>query len=70
MGKAEQDARLRVYRGGSWYSSPAFARVASRFGLAPGNRSGSLGVRLVRRRTALEWLVEGLREGSDEQEEG
>lgn len=39
---------LRVYRGGSWYFTPAGARVALRYGVTPGNRYDLLGVRIVR----------------------
>jgi formylglycine-generating enzyme required for sulfatase activity len=67
MGKAEQDGADRVLRGGGWRGPPASARVAFRGRVDPGNRVDSLGVRLVRHRSALERLVEGLREVSDEQ---
>ena len=44
-----QSGGNRVRRGGSWGSSPADARVASRFRFAPDYRSnGGLGLRLVR----------------------
>ena len=39
---------VRVYRGGSWYSSAGRARVADRFGGDPGVRDDLLGLRLVR----------------------
>ena len=68
--KAEQDTRLRVPRGGCRFSSPACASVENRAGYKPGYRCDYLGVRLVRRRSALERLAESLREVSDEQEEG
>jgi len=38
----------RVYRGGGWGGDPAYARVASRDGLAPGDRDYNLGFRLAR----------------------
>ena len=38
----------RVVRGGSWNRGPQVARVALRDGSAPGNRGGTLGVRLLR----------------------
>jgi formylglycine-generating enzyme required for sulfatase activity len=38
-----------VYRGGSWFSDPRFARVARRSDYPPGIRSNVLGFRLVRR---------------------
>jgi len=38
----------RVYRGGSWFSSPRDARLAFRNWVTPGNRSNSLGLRLAR----------------------
>jgi len=38
----------RVYRGGSWYDTPWFARVADRYRGAPGDRSSYLGLRLAR----------------------
>jgi formylglycine-generating enzyme required for sulfatase activity len=43
-----QDGSSRVFRGGSWRSFPAFARVAIRFRIAPGYRAYFLGVRLAR----------------------
>ena len=42
------DGSRRVFRGGSWYDVARFVRVAYRFRLEPGIRSGSLGFRLVR----------------------
>ena len=39
---------LRVRRGGCWYSAPLLARVAYRSYFTPGDRSGILGVRLLR----------------------
>jgi len=39
---------LRVARGGSWNPGSQFARFAFRYGGVPGNRSYSLGVRLLR----------------------
>jgi formylglycine-generating enzyme required for sulfatase activity len=39
---------IRVYRGGSWYYVPQFARVALRDSDAPDYRSNDLGVRLLR----------------------
>jgi serine/threonine-protein kinase len=38
----------RVFRGGSWYDVPGYARVARRFGFEPGGRYGGLGFRLAR----------------------
>jgi sulfatase modifying factor 1 len=38
----------RVIRGGSWGSAPRYARVADRFGSAPGFRSADVGLRLAR----------------------
>ena len=37
----------RVYRGGGWHGFARYCRVSSRFNLAPGYRSGSLGLRLA-----------------------
>ena len=68
--KAEQDNRLRGVRGGCWFFSPANARVADRYGFEPGYQDADLSVRLVRRRSALERLVEACREVDDGQEEG
>ena len=39
---------LRVIRGGSWYSVPAYVRVAGRNSSAPGNRDFDVGFRLAR----------------------
>ncbi len=39
---------LRVLRGGSWFSSPRYARLAFRLRRTPGVRSNSLGLRLAR----------------------
>jgi formylglycine-generating enzyme required for sulfatase activity len=63
--KDEQNSANRVHRGGGWFNSPAYARVALRYGYVPGFRGASLGVRLVRRLSALERLAESLREVSD-----
>jgi formylglycine-generating enzyme required for sulfatase activity len=38
----------RVFRGGSWGNDASFVRAAYRFNIAPGGRSGSLGLRPVR----------------------
>ena len=38
----------RVGRGGGWYDTPAFARVAYRIRIAPGDRNLDLGFRLAR----------------------
>ncbi|MBO5961187.1 MAG: SUMF1/EgtB/PvdO family nonheme iron enzyme [Paludibacteraceae bacterium] len=37
----------RVYRGGSWYSSASYCRVAIRHSYSPGNRDSYLGFRVV-----------------------
>ena len=66
--KAERDDAYRVYRGGGWYSPPSNARVASRLRNEPGARSINLGVRLVRHRSALERLADGLQGVTDDQE--
>jgi formylglycine-generating enzyme required for sulfatase activity len=42
-------ASFRAARGGSWFLGPWYPRAAHRGSGAPGYRSGSLGVRLVRR---------------------
>ena len=68
--KVEQDGADRVCQGGSLYDPPADGRVALRGRFEPGYRSAPLGVRLVRRRSALEWLADALREVDDGQEEG
>lgn len=39
---------LRVQRGGSWKTAAAACRSAARLGFAPGNRSATLGFRVVR----------------------
>jgi len=38
----------RVFRGGSWFDSPRFARLAYRNGRSPGLRHSNLGLRLAR----------------------
>ena len=68
--KAEQDSDDRVRRGGCCFNSPAHVRVVTRLRDAPGCRFDNLGVRLVRRRSALERLAESLRGVSDGQDEG
>lgn len=47
-----------VRRGGSWCYPPQYARVAYRFGNAPGYRFINLGFRLVRSITPAERLGE------------
>ena len=37
---------VRVYRGGSWYSTAGDARAADRYGVSPGYRFSFLGFRL------------------------
>jgi formylglycine-generating enzyme required for sulfatase activity len=69
MSKDEQDSAYRVYRGGGWINPPALARVAFRYWLVPGNRFDLLGVRLVRRRSALERLLGDSPQESEEQPE-
>lgn len=64
----ERDNRRRVHRGGGWFSTPAYARVASRFRGAPGSRFDGLGVRLVRHQSALERLVEVVSNNNHEEE--
>ena len=39
---------LRVLRGGSWSSGPAYLRSADRFGFTPGSRDYGIGLRLAR----------------------
>ena len=46
-GDPEDAEARRVMRGGSWRHGRDGARSASRYGGAPGHRSGSLGLRLV-----------------------
>jgi formylglycine-generating enzyme required for sulfatase activity len=41
----------RVFRGGSWFFGPLYARVAFRNDFTPDNRLIVLGLRLVRRCT-------------------
>ncbi len=43
-----QSGPARVIRGGSWYIVPRDARVANRYGIEPGYRGRSLGLRLVK----------------------
>jgi sulfatase modifying factor 1 len=38
----------RVARGGSWYSNPAYVRVALRYGITPSGSYDALGLRLAR----------------------
>jgi formylglycine-generating enzyme required for sulfatase activity len=47
-GQGPASGSYRVGRGGSWGSVPQFARVAGRNDLTPGDRYGTLGVRLLR----------------------
>jgi formylglycine-generating enzyme required for sulfatase activity len=42
------DGDNRVRRGGCWFDSAEFARVAYRFGVDPASRVGILGFRLAR----------------------
>lgn len=42
------DCRRRVLRGGSWVSSPAQLRSASRYGVSPDGRVSNVGFRVVR----------------------
>jgi formylglycine-generating enzyme required for sulfatase activity len=65
--KDEQNSASRVLRGGSWNDSPAVARVASRGRDVPGGRYVNLGVRLVRRLSALERLVEVVSNNHEEE---
>ncbi|AEE54382.1 formylglycine-generating enzyme family protein [Haliscomenobacter hydrossis] len=44
----------RVFRGGSWRSNPIFTRVALRYRISPGDRSGNKGFRLARAAVAPE----------------
>ena len=46
--KGAATGSIRVYRGGSWFNSAQFARVAYRYGYDPSNRDDSLGFRLSR----------------------
>lgn len=48
----------RVLRGGSWTAPPSFARVAHRYGFAPGDRDDSLGVRLYRMISPVQQIAE------------
>jgi formylglycine-generating enzyme required for sulfatase activity len=43
----------RVYRGGSWVSSPRGCRSASRYGYTPGFRINDLGIRIARVQSGL-----------------
>jgi hypothetical protein len=42
------DSAYRVYRGGSWYYGPQFARVANRYRDDPAYRGDDLGFRLAK----------------------
>ena len=44
---SENSNSYRVNRGGSWYYTPAYARVANRYRFAPSLRYDDLGFRLV-----------------------
>jgi formylglycine-generating enzyme required for sulfatase activity len=46
--KGPDSGPYRVYRGGSWFYDPRFARVANRLRRPPGYRNVYLGLRLVR----------------------
>jgi formylglycine-generating enzyme required for sulfatase activity len=65
--KVEQDGADRVPRGGGWSGPPASARGALQVRCDPGFRLVFLGVRLIRRRSALERLAEAFQEVSDGQ---
>jgi hypothetical protein len=56
--KAEQDVVTYVYRGGGWCNTPASARLTYRLWFDPLFGRDNRGVRLVRRRSALERLIE------------
>lgn len=45
--KGPETGTVRVFRGGSWYYDESYNRVSSRFGNAPDNGHGSLGLRLA-----------------------
>ena len=67
MGKVERYEDRRVLRGSCWDYGPEESEVASRVNDKLGARAFDLGVRFARRRSALERLVDGPREVSDEQ---
>ena len=48
QGSNELDKRVRILRGGSWFSGPGFLRASSRFGLEPDFRGFNFGFRLAR----------------------
>lgn len=54
----EDKSPPRVFRGGSWYNSPAYARVADRLRSTPGYRYYILGVRLSRIITPMQQVAE------------
>ena len=43
-----ESGSLRVFRGGGWFNTAGYVRVANRLGNAPGYRHGSVGFRIVR----------------------
>lgn len=49
---------LRVYRGGSWFSTAVYARAAYRSWYGPGSRGGNLGFRLCRDADHIERMKE------------
>ena len=46
--KGPSSGSFRVFRGGSWFSSASYCRVAGHLGYAPGYARNHLGLRLVR----------------------
>ena len=61
----EENVDYRACRGGGGDDLPSYARAEHRVWDETSYRYDFLGVRLVRRRTALERLAEGLREVVD-----
>jgi hypothetical protein len=67
--KVEMHVRDRHAFGGCFDDPPEESRVVEALLMDVRDTNIALGMRLVRRRSALEWLAESLREVSDGQEE-